>query len=134
MKNKKQNRKCYYYTTDWEYIPKFNNEVKVYYDKPNETVYLKKLLQKLKPNDSVLLDSISSIAPSWDVLIKTLQTFNHMSIDLCLGFGYKYVCPLALLSCVADAIANGTCLHYLTIIMEHLISNQIEELGAELYD
>ena len=114
--NNTKKRRNYYYTTKWENNPLHSKYVKAYYDKPSEVVYLRKLLATLNPKDSVLLDSISSIAPSWDVLIKTLEIFKRKSIDLSLdtGLGYSVdVHPQMLLNCVADAIANGTCIHCL---------------------
>lgn len=125
-------KKNYYYTTNWaEYPPHDSYEIKVYYDKPKETKYLKKLLTKLHPNDTVLLDSISDIAPSWDVLIKTLQILHKKSIDLCLNTGYGYVidiCPHCLLLWLSQAIASGQSLNCLKLNFENIIN-----LGGEYY-
>lgn len=129
-------RKSYYYTTNWEEYPLRSKYVKAYYDNQNAVVYLRKLLATLNTGDSVLLDSISSIAPSWDVLIKTLEIFKRKSIDLCLdtGLGYSVdVCPQMLLDCVAEAISNGTCIHCLNNNIEQIILNQIEILGDGIY-
>ena len=137
MKNRKY--KSYFYTTQWEGIchPPKHNKVKVYYDEKNQVVHLKKLLKKLNTGDSVLLDSISSIAVSWDVLIKTLQTFYKKSIDLCLDTGNGYsidVDPQLLLIYICNAIVEGICLHCLSFYIDEAVIENFMNLGDEYYE
>lgn len=104
---------------------------KIYYDNSNETKHLKRLLKHLNKGDKILLDSISSIAPSFDVLIKTLYILDDNSVDISieqerLGL-YEIFDSKTLLLLTGAAIQNKFSIQQLPYFLE----NVLDKVGRE---